>query len=138
MSGALALDVPERLVDAGHRVVQDRPRAPVGADVRGLPDVLDSVGVLADEERAEVLLDGGDDGERTLGEGGAAEAVESGLVGLDLDDHEPDAVGRGADRLDVGNLKRRQTAFGHHVPPLVVTSVCCCWRSGAGYQSSSS
>ena len=43
-----------------------------------------------------------------LGEGGAAEAVQARLARQDLDDHQPDAIGRGEDRLDVGDLQRRQ------------------------------
>ena len=58
MLGPLALDVPERHVDAAHRVEQHRAVPPVRADVGRLPDVLDLVGVAADQERLEVLLDG--------------------------------------------------------------------------------
>src|SRR5262249_47559526 len=49
-NGALALDVPKRLVHAAEGVVQDRPVAPVRADVTALPDVLDVVGIPADQE----------------------------------------------------------------------------------------
>ena len=92
-----------------------RPVAPVRADVGGLPDVLDLVGVAADEERLQVLLDGGLDDQRALGEGGAAEAVQARLAGHDLDDDEADAVGRGEDRLDVGDLQRRQAPSGRRL-----------------------
>ena len=40
-AGQLALDVPQRLVDPGQRVVEHRSRPPVAREVRGLPDVLD-------------------------------------------------------------------------------------------------
>src|SRR4051812_29719652 len=48
---SLRLDVPERLVDAGHRVVQDWAAPPVRAEVHRLPDVLNVVGVAAEHER---------------------------------------------------------------------------------------
>src|SRR5919202_2093611 len=73
-AGPFALDVPQRLVDAGQRVVQHRTAAPVGADVGGLIHILDVVHAAAEEERPEILLDGGDHGQRALREGGAAEA----------------------------------------------------------------
>src|SRR5450631_920529 len=56
-----SLDIPERLIHAADGVVQHRTIAPIGAVVAGLPDVLDTIGMLADEEWAQVLLDGGVD-----------------------------------------------------------------------------
>ena len=50
-AGALTLDVPQRDVDAAHRIEQDRAVAPVRAHVARLPDVLDLVDVAADQER---------------------------------------------------------------------------------------
>ena len=73
-AGALALDVPQRDVHAAHRVEQHRAVAPVRAHIRRLPDVLDLVDVAADEERLQVLLDGGLDDEGPLRERGAAPA----------------------------------------------------------------
>src|SRR5581483_1953268 len=95
--GALAEDVPQGHVHAADGVAEDRPVAPVRADEARLPHVLDAERVLAEEERPEVLVDGGLDGADALGEGGAAEAVEPRLAGLDLDDDEADAGGRGED-----------------------------------------
>ncbi len=104
--GALALDVPERDVHAAHRVEEHRPVAPVRAHVARLPDVLDLVDVAADEERLEVLVDRRLHDERALREGRAPPADEAGLGRLDLHDHEPDAIGRRQDRLDVADLDR--------------------------------
>ena len=103
-AGPLALDVPERDVHAAHRVEQHRAVAPVGADVGGLPDVLDLVDVAADEERLQVLLDGRLHDVGALRERGAAQAVEARLARLHLHHHQPDAVGRREDRLDVADL----------------------------------
>jgi hypothetical protein len=110
--GPLALDVPQGLVDAGHGVVEDRPAAPVGADIRRLPDVLDVVRVAADEERPQVVLDRGHDRERALRERRAPDAPETRVARLDLHDHEPDAVRGRADRPDVGDRHRRQARAG--------------------------
>src|ERR1035437_9543685 len=106
-AGPLALDVPERLVHAGDGVVQNWSAPPVGADHSCLPDIFDVVGVPTEQEWLEVLLDGGDDGKRPLREGGAAEAPKASVARLDLDDHQADAVGCRADRLDVRDLDRR-------------------------------
>ena len=95
---ALALDVPQRHVDAAQRVVEHRPAAPVRRHVRRLVDVLDVVGVAADEERLEVLLDRGHDRQRPLRKRRAAQPVQSWLARLDLDDDQADAIRRGADR----------------------------------------
>ena len=46
----LALDVPQRLVDAGERAHQHRPAAIEAAAVEHLPVVLDPERVLADQE----------------------------------------------------------------------------------------
>ena len=102
--GLPALDVPERLVDAADGVVQRRAVAPVGAVVARLPDVLDAVHRLADEERLEVALDRRVDQVGALREGAAAVAVEAVLVGHDFDDGEPQARGGGGDHLNVFDL----------------------------------
>ena len=111
-AGALALDVPQRDVDAAHRVEEHRPVAPVGADVARLPDVFDLVDVAADEERLQVLLERGLHDQRALRERRAAPADEARLGRLDLHDDEADAVRRGEDRLDVADLHRRRAAHG--------------------------
>ena len=91
MSGLAALDVPQRLVDAADGVVQHRAVAPVGAVVHRLPDVVDAVGGLADQERLQILLDGRHDQVGALREGAAAVAVQAVLIGDDLDDDQPHA-----------------------------------------------
>ncbi len=128
--GALAEDVPQRDVDAAHRVEEHRPVAPVRADVHRLPDVLDLVDAPADQERPQVLIDRRLHHQGTLRERGASPAVQAGLVGDDLHDHEADAVGRGQDHLHVLDANRRQAprrwrcdrhlrqhfVCGHHSP----------------------
>ena len=67
--------------------------------------------VLADQERLEIAVDGRGHDAGPLGEGGAAEAVEAGLVGHDLDHDVAGAAGRGGeDGLNVGDLQRRELA----------------------------
>ncbi len=85
-------------------VVEHWPIAPVGAELGGLPDVLDVVGVTPGHKGLQVLLDSGHDGERPLGERGATEPVQARLACVDAHDHEADALRRGADRSDVGYL----------------------------------
>ena len=104
--GPLSLDVPQRLIDAAHGVVQHRPVAPVRADVHRLPDVLDVVRVLALQERAEELVDSRDNRLGALGERCAAVPVEAGLARLHLDDYRAGQPrGRRKNRLDVGDLQ---------------------------------
>ena len=50
-AGHLALDVPERFVNAGDGVVQHGPIAPVAVHHRHLPDFFDAADVAPDEER---------------------------------------------------------------------------------------
>src|SRR5262249_49859630 len=94
-AGPLAEDVPQGHVHAADGVVEHRAVAPVGADERGLPDVLDLGGVLADEERLEEAVDGGLNHASALGEGGTAQAVEPRLAGGHLDDDKADLRGGG-------------------------------------------
>ena len=105
-AGALALDVPQRDVDAAHRVEEHAAVPPVRAHVARLPDVLDLVDVAADQERLQILLDRGLHDQRALGEGRAAPADQPGLGRLDLHDDEADPVRRGEDGLDVADLDR--------------------------------
>ena len=63
-----------------------------------------------DDLRLEVLLDGGGDGQRTLGEGGAAQPVEVWLIGLDLDDHQPDPFRRGENHPHVADTGSASSA----------------------------
>jgi hypothetical protein len=100
-AGLAALNVPERLIDTADGIVEDRSVLPVGAVVAGLPDVLDTVCGLTEQEWLEVSFDGRLDEIGALGEGGAAVAVEAVLIGGDLDDGEADAFGRALDDADV-------------------------------------
>jgi hypothetical protein len=129
-AGAFALDVPQRLVDAGQRVVEHRATAPVGADVGRLIDILDVVRAAAEEERLEILLDRGHHGQRALGEGGAAEAVQAGLARLDLDHDQAYAVGRGTDGLDTRDARRCHSGWWvrYHSRPHQTGSKEAMWR----------
>src|SRR5574339_398697 len=89
----LRLDVPQRNIDAAHRVEQDRSIAPVRTDVARLPDVLDRVDVSANEKWLEVLFDRGVDDTRALRECRAAPADQAGLGGFHLHNDETDVVG---------------------------------------------
>ena len=99
--GPLALDVPQRLVDAGDRVVEDRPVSPVSVDHRHLPDLLDPRHVAPDQERLEVSVQGRGDRVYALGERRTPDAVESVLRGQDLDDGEARPTRSGEHDLDV-------------------------------------
>ncbi len=94
----LAGDVPERLVDAGQRTVEHRAAAPVRAEVDHPGDVLDVGRMPADDQRCDVLVHGRDDRAETLGEGGAAESTQSGLIRVDPHDDDRQAFGCGHDR----------------------------------------
>ena len=98
-AGLLAEDVPEGAVDPAQGVVEGDPAPEVGRDVGGLPDVLDPVALLADEQRLDVLIDRRGDGQRTLAVRGAADPVEPRLVREHLHDDEVLAPGLGEDRL---------------------------------------
>ena len=58
------------------------------------------------------LLDGRGHGMVALGERGASDPVKPRLARDHLDDHQPDAIRRGEDCLDIGDLQRWQTARG--------------------------
>ena len=85
-SERLAGQIPERDIDAGQRRLQDRPPTPEGAAEEILPEVLDAGGILANEQRTEVV-EGVDYRHRTTGERGFAEAVKS-VFGGDFDEDE--------------------------------------------------
>ena len=112
----LALDVPQRLVDAAQGVSKDGAVAPVGTDVGRLPDVLNVGDAAADEKRAEVVIDRRLDGERLPVVRGAAEAVEAGLGGLDLYDGEGVVVRLGQDRPDIADLRVAQVMSSNALP----------------------
>ena len=79
-AGLLAEDVPEGAVDPAQGVVERDPAAEVGRDVRGLPDILDPVALLADEQWLDVLIDRRGDGQRALAMRGAADPVKPRLA----------------------------------------------------------
>ena len=108
----LAQDVPQRAVDAAQRVVALRARAEVLLHIRGLPDVLDVIAVLADDERLQTRFDIGLRCLRNLLVGRGAEAIEAWLAGFHFDDRPVGAGGRGGDDLDVGDLQRRHAPAG--------------------------
>ena len=85
-AGALAFDIPKRLVDAGDGVVEHGTIAPVTVHHRHIPNLFNAVDIAPEQEGFQVALDGGCDGEDALGEGGAAQAVQPRLGGNDLDD----------------------------------------------------
>src|SRR5579862_6859937 len=96
-----AFDVPKRLIDPADGVVQHGAVFPIGTVITGLPDVLDPVRRLIQEEWPEILLDRGLDQIRALGEGGAPVAVQSVLVGCDLYHAEPHAFGLAFNHAEV-------------------------------------
>ena len=61
-------------------------------------------GIAADQQRLEVVLDRGVHRQQPLGEGGAAEAVQARLGGLDLDHRQADARGRREDAFHISDL----------------------------------
>src|SRR5262249_38123723 len=99
-TGLAAFDVPQRLVDTTDGVVQDRTVAPVGRVVAGLPGVVDAVRGFACQEGLQIFFDRGHHQVGALSEGGAAIAVEAGLIGGDFDHTETQARRRGGDYAD--------------------------------------
>ena len=97
----LALDVPQRHVDAGHGAAADRAEHAVAHDggLHLLPELLDMGRVLADEHGLEVL-DGGLDHPRPAG--ALADAGDA-LVGVDLDEQPVAHAAEGG----VGDARRR-------------------------------
>ncbi len=92
----LALDVPERNIDRRHRRGQDTLGGEEAAPEELLPDVFDAKGVLADQERLE-MLDRTDDGKLPPGEPRLPHTVIA-LIGVHHDKQEitmptPDRVG---------------------------------------------
>src|SRR5262249_43109517 len=116
-AGLLAEDVPEGAVDPAQGVVQGDSAPEVGRDVRGLPDVLDPVAFLAEEERLDMLIDRRGDGQRALAVRGAADAVEPRLAREDLHDDEVLALDLSEDRLHVRDLQRGPPATGGLLRP---------------------
>src|SRR6185503_12437956 len=86
-----------------HRIVQHRAVAPVGADKRRLPRILDGIDIPAAQEGVEVLFHRRLDRQGPLGERRAAIAIEARLAGVYADHDQADAVRGGQDRSDVGD-----------------------------------
>ena len=82
--GRLGLEVPQRGVDGGDRAHRHRPAPPVGAAVEVLPDVLDLVGVAADQAGHDVVGEVARHRQLAAVQRGVAQAGEA-LVGLDLE-----------------------------------------------------
>jgi len=73
--GQLALDVPQRHVDARDRVVQDGPVAPGALHHGHLEELFAARDVPPDCKRLQVVFDGRCDGPKALGERCAANAI---------------------------------------------------------------
>ena len=71
------------------RVVQHRTIAPVGAVVHRLPEIVDAVGLLADQKRLQVLLHGRHNQIGALRESAAPISIEPVLIGDHLDHDQP-------------------------------------------------
>ena len=61
--------------------------------------------ITADQERAQIIVDGGDDRAWSLREGGAADTVQFGFGCFDLNDNEPDIVGLCQDDPDIADCR---------------------------------
>src|SRR5690606_28748227 len=109
--GLLALEVPQRHVDARDGVVQHGAVPPVSADLQAVPQVGHVGGITADQLRSEVVAHGGRHRLRSLREGRAPQTVEAGLGGEHLDHDEGEAFRRRQENLDVGDPGARAGAF---------------------------
>ena len=83
----LALDIPQRHVDACHGVVQHRAVAPVGIDHHQVPQVFNIVGIASDKDGLEVILHRAFHRQRPLLEGGTAHTINA-LIREHLDSHQ--------------------------------------------------
>ena len=93
----LSLNIPQRHIHAGQRVVEHRSVAPIAHSHGGLPDILNIGRVLADQERTQIFFNDGHHRQIPMGKGGAAHAVQAGLTGFYLHRHQIDALRRCAD-----------------------------------------
>jgi len=100
-AGLLALDVPQRHIDAGDRVVEHWAVAPVTMHHGHPPGLFDARDIASQHERRDVLFDRGDDGMLALRESGATQAVQPGLGGDDLDDDQMRSFGLGRYHFDI-------------------------------------
>ena len=108
--GALAHNVPQRAIDTGKCVVQRDALPEVGRQVGRLPDVLNVIHVPADDERLQVIVDGGDHGQGPLPVRRAAYPVKPRLACHHLHHHQVIAARLSHDGLHVGDLYRPRAA----------------------------
>ncbi len=99
----LALDVPQRHVDGRQGGHGHRTAAPVRAAIEELPDVLDLMGVTADQAGDHVIPQEADHRQFAPVQGGVADPGDS-VLGRDLQRHEV-AAGTGDDDLGVDDLQ---------------------------------
>jgi len=114
-SGNLALDVPERGIHRGDRRHGDRPAAPVRPAVEVLPHVLDAGGILADQQRHDVVPQVARHAQLAAVQGGVAEAGDAVGCG-DSQGHEVPAR-RGHQHLGAFNLAHRSHSLGRSGHP---------------------
>ena len=99
-----ALDVPQGLIHAGDGIVEHRTVAPIAVHHGHLPDLFDPRNLAPDEERFQMVLDGGGDGVMPLRKGGAPDPIQFGFRGKHFDDDQPGLTGGlGQDGSDVTN-----------------------------------
>lgn len=104
-AGALAFDVPQRHIECTECVVLNRTVAPIGADVRTLPEILDTIGVFAEPKRCVLLLDRCHHRGCVVHITRGTDAVEPRFTGNDFEEHPLIVVrGAGGDRLDFGDF----------------------------------
>src|ERR1035437_6302771 len=110
-AGALALDVPQGFIHGSDHFLVDRSPPPVSAEVRALPQVLDSVGILADEPRFQVLFESSGDGESLVIVVRRSNSVESRFAGYDFQE-DPAVIpsATGSDHFDILDGQRRQSS----------------------------
>src|SRR6185437_16325918 len=96
-AAALAQDVPQGAIDAAERIVAFRAGAEILLHIGRLPDVLDLIAALADNERLETGLDIGLRRGGHFLAGRRTQAIQAGLTGDDLHDRPVGAAGRRAD-----------------------------------------
>ena len=99
----LALDVPERLLDAadrGHSLDADLPEM---LPVRHLVQMLDPQRVLTDQQLGQIVDRAGDRAGFPF-EGRLAPAVQTGFIGFDLDEDPVPHIGVDDQRLDTGDF----------------------------------
>ena len=108
--GLLALNVPQRLINPRHGIVQNRPIAPVAVEHGHLPDLLNAGNIMTEQIGFQVLFQRRHHGMKLGGKTGAAYPIQPRLRGQHFDDdHAGIAVGLGGDHVDVANGDR----FGH-------------------------